>query len=113
MNPAMTKPWLPVSVHGLSEVPVSTGVYEIRDSDGVTTDIGYAGSRETFGLRSLIQRELGDGQHERYEFRWESHVIYMSRYVELVLEYKSRHDGQVPDKVRQRPVQIHGRITPT
>lgn len=112
MRPAITKPWHQVGAHELEQAPVGTGVYEIRDPNGVTTDIGYAGARETFGLRSLLQRELGDGQHDGYEFRWESHVTYMSRYVELVLEHMSRHDGQVPDRVRERPVQIHGHITP-
>lgn len=110
MSIEIGKPWLRATPAELAAAPVGTGIYEVRDASGITIDIGYAGAREPFGLRSVLTA-IADAAEERIEFRYESHVQYMSRYVELVLDYKNRH-GSVPSAVADRDTHADGHIDP-
>jgi hypothetical protein len=112
MSSWMTAAWRPATAEALAISAVGTGVYEIRDPDGEVVDIDYAGAREPFGLRSALERALADDLDRGYEFRYEPAVLYMSRYVELVLDHKFRHDGQEPARLVRRGVHIPGRIRP-
>jgi hypothetical protein len=111
MSPYMTKPWVDATPLELGRTPVTTGVYELRNGTGDVFDIGYAGSREHFGLRSCVQRLVEEADETGVQFRYEQHVQYQTRYVELVLSYRSRHDGHIPQRVAERRPAIHGRLS--
>ncbi|MER7274899.1 hypothetical protein ABT369_10610 [Dactylosporangium sp. NPDC000244] len=113
MSASMTKPWIDLTPAALAEIPVGTGVYEIRDAGGEVLDIGYAGAREPFGLRSAIQRvsaELAGQSGVGLQIRYEQHVQYRSRHIELVLSHRAHQDGRVPDRVAAREPAVHGRL---
>lgn len=110
MSVFMTKEWQDgTSAETLGKVPVSTGVYEIADASGTVVDIGIAGALEPFGLRSKIHGLADSYQVPDMRFRFEEHVQYQSRYVELVLSHISRH-GDVPPKVTERGEVFRGRL---
>jgi excinuclease UvrABC nuclease subunit len=112
MTAGMTKSWIVATPASLATIPVGTGVYEIRDEKGEVLDIGYAGSREPFGLRSRIADVLDDSVSTTREFRFEQHVQYHSRFVELILDHRAQHGGCLPDRVAMRSPSVHGRLTP-
>jgi hypothetical protein len=111
MSASMTKPWIDVTPSALAEIPVTTGVYEVRTAAGDVLDIGYAGSREPFGLRSALQRLVAEFGEQSLQLRYEQHVQYHSRYLELVLSYRAGHGGSVPDRVANRTPAVHGRLS--
>ncbi|WP_157890626.1 hypothetical protein [Mycolicibacterium goodii] len=108
----MTNPWIDATPEEITGIPVTTGVYEIRDQSGELLDIGYAGSREPFGLRSLLQRLVGEIDTDGLQFRYEQHVQYHTRYIELVLNHRARHDGVLPQRVAERRPLVHGHLSP-
>lgn len=112
MSAGMTRAWLPAGEKELERVPSTTGVYEIRREDGTVLDIGYAGSREPFGLTSRLRTVLGDAGWDGLQFRYESHVQYQTRYMELVLLHRAQHDGATPEGVANRPIAVPGRLSP-
>jgi hypothetical protein len=112
VSASMNKPWLDATSDVLAEIPVGTGVYEIRDPTGDVIDIGYAGSKEPFGLRSALQRLVHDLDSDALQLRYELHVQYHSRYVELVLSHRARHESSAPESVAHRMPAVHGRLTP-
>lgn len=111
MSAGMTKPWLDATEKVLAHVPVQTGVYEIRRGDEVL-DIAYAGSRENFGLRSAIGRAVGEWPDDSVQIRYEQHVQYQSRYLEVVLNHKAHHGGELPFPVANREPHVRGRLSP-
>ncbi len=108
----MSKPWRNVDAAQLDDIPCTTGVYEIRDRHGEILDIGYAGSREPFGLKSKIEAIVSEEARDGLQFRYELHVQYMTRYAELVLVHRARHNGAEPARVSQRPIPVEGRLHP-
>lgn len=108
----MDGPWTVATAAALAGISENTGVYEIRRRDGETIDIDYAGAHEPFGLRSAITAAVGASGDDSLEFRYEVHVLYMTRFLELVLEFRSRHDGVGPERVTRRHPEVAGRITP-
>lgn len=112
MSIAMTKAWRPASDAELSTIPSTTGVYELRRRDGELLDIGYAGSREPFGLASAIAAAVAAAGGDDLEFRHEVHVQYRSRHIELVLVHRSRTDG-LPPALEERYAHIRGRLSPS
>lgn len=104
--------WIVATSDGLAGVSENTGVYEIRRRDGDTIDIDYAGAREPFGLRSALVSAIGSDGDDTLEFRCEVHVLYMTRFAELVLEFRSRHEGVGPERVIARHAQVGGHIIP-
>jgi hypothetical protein len=111
MSAEMTKTWQPATPHVLAAVPCVTGVYQIRRTAGPVLDIGYAGARETFGLRSKLRAVVDELAGDDLELRFESHVQYQSRYVELVLLHRARHHGD-PPAVAQRAISVVGGMSP-
>jgi hypothetical protein len=111
----MTKPWLEAAPVEVAWIPAVTGVYEIRDANETVLDIGYAGAREPFGLRSAIravlESVLEEEGREGLQFRYESHVQYMTRYIELVLAHRALHGGEEPARVARRPIPVTGRLS--
>lgn len=108
----MRHAWVVATSESLTRITENTGVYEIRRRDDDTIDIDYAGVREPFGLRSAITSAIGPEGDDMLEFRYETHVLYMTRFIEVVLEFRSRHGGIGPERVAHRHPEVTGRITP-
>ena len=89
----LDKPWLPLTSEAITALPAQLGVYEVADDDGNVVRIGYAGGRETFGIRTALERELAGGSVTR--FRLEFNHGYMSRWEELLMAHMARH-GSLP-----------------
>lgn len=82
MSVRMTKPWIDLTEENIARLPGQTGVFQIGDAAGEVVEIGYAGGRSRFGLRSEIGERLaalGAG----HRFRYEVTMQYSSRYSEL------------------------------
>jgi hypothetical protein len=107
----MTKPWIELTAPNVARLPGCTGVYQVADEHGQVLDIGYAGGRSLFGLRSELGRvlaELGTG----HVFRCEVTAQYLSRYRELVNIAHTDH-GELPPMTARRGVRATGRIRPS
>lgn len=110
MSVRLTKPWIELTEENVRRLPGSTGVYQIGDGSGAVNDIGYAGGRSRFGLRSELAArlaELGAG----HAFRYEVTAQYLSRFHELV-NIAATDDGGLPSGLRERGVRPTGRIRP-
>lgn len=112
MSITMSKPWRPATEAELATLPSTTGVYELRRSNGELLDIGYAGSRSPFGLASTIAEAVAAHGGDDLEFRHEIHVQYRSRHIELVLVHRSQ-EGGLPPALAKRFAHIRGRISPS
>lgn len=86
----LNKPWTDVSPAALAHLPGALGVFELRDSAGEISFIGFAGGRTRYGLRSAITdsidqlRAAGDTPDG---FRYEVNQMYLTRYVEVLEKY--------------------------
>ena len=91
---AIRGPWRPLTAREAARVPAAVGVYEVRDADGETCSIGYAGARTRFGLRGVLI-ELAE-QHVGREVRTEVTTAYLSRWRELHGRHLARTGRPVP-----------------
>ncbi|MER5437688.1 hypothetical protein [Streptomyces sp. NPDC002790] len=112
MSVEISKPWRTATDAELEQIPCITGVYEVREGGGEVLDIGYAGAREPFGLRSRIKTVVIEEDREGLEFRYESHIQYLTRYAELVMVHRAHHEGAEPPRVAGREIPVKGRLTP-
>jgi hypothetical protein len=107
----MDKAWIDMTDESVARMPGCTGVYQIANAGGEVLDIGYAGGRSLFGLRSELADQLaalGSGR----KFRYEVTAQYMSRFLELVnIAYAD--NGELPPLLTQRGVRATGRIKPS
>lgn len=88
----LAKPWLELTAAAIDELPAQLGVYQIADAEGIVTKIGYAGGRETFGIRTALERELQAGGQQ---FRAELTHGYLTRWEELLMIHQHDH-GELP-----------------
>ena len=104
----MRGPWRALVPEQVASVGSQLGVYQLADSRGRVTLIGYAGGRSRFGLRG----EVGDhlGRADATTFRVEATSAYLSRYRELLMVHVADH-GVLPDGNREDPGRI-GRLSP-
>lgn len=105
----LDKPWRPLTAEEIARLPGQLGVYQIADGSGAILQIGQAGARAPFGLRSELQRELaerGDG----HQFRVEVNQQYRTRWFELLMVHKADHGGLPPDNAKNPPPL--GRLSP-
>lgn len=109
MTAGMTKTWLDATAEQLQDIAVSTGVYEVRAHSGEVLTIGYAGTHEVFGLRSKLGLVLA-GLDDKVQFRYEQHVIYQTRFVEIVLDHRARH-GSTPGQLGGPADSVAGRLS--
>lgn len=110
MSIAMATTWRAGTAAELSAVPSVTGVYEVRRrGHDELRGLDYAGTREPFGLASAIAREVEEGGD--VEFRYEVHIQYRSRLIELVLAHRARGDRFSP-QLAERLAHIKGRLDP-
>ena len=106
----LTKPWRALDAATVHAVPGNLGVYELGDEDGRVVYVGFAGGRSTFGLRSELERHLGNPAGAT-RFRYEVNMQYHSRYRELLMAHVAR-DGALPAMNRaERSVPL-GRLSP-
>ena len=95
MGMRMMKPVAELTEATIDALPAQLGVYEIVDLTGATIKIGYAGGRETFGMRTALHRELTDDVAGGLGFRHEFTHGYLTRWQELLMLYKADH-GALP-----------------
>ena len=106
----LTKPWRTLDPETVHAVPGNLGVYELGDGDGRVAYVGFAGGRSTFGLRSELERHLGN-VHGATRFRYEVNQQYHSRYRELLMAHVARDGERPPMNRTERPVPL-GRLSP-
>lgn len=101
--------WQPLTAEAVAALPGVVGVYEIADAEGNVADIGFAGARAIFGLRTKLEPWLekpGD-----WRFCYEITNSYLTRYRELVMVHQARY-GDLPELVRANPERVTGRLQP-
>ena len=102
----MTKPFQALSAEAVARLPGQLGVFELADSSGVVTIIGFAGGREPFGVRSALEPYVG-----RFpQFRWEATSAYLTRWQELCMVHIADHGSLPPDQPASP--QSFGRLSP-
>lgn len=90
----LTKPWRDLDEVEVALLPGQLGVFEIADEDGSTLELGFAGGRSRFGLRSAIPDAAA--RHEQAaRFRYEVTMQYWSRFEELLAVHLADH-GELP-----------------
>ncbi len=78
----VSRAWRPLEFAALAEVPVSTGVYALRDRAGGGVHLHVAGARSRFGLRGELtnaRESSGDGG---FDFTYVSTNNYFTLYRE-------------------------------
>lgn len=101
--------WRPLTPDAVDALPGTLGVYEIADGEGTVVDIGYAGARAVFGLRTMLEPWLE--KPGTWQFCYEVTSSYLTRYRELVMVHQARHGG-LPELVRANPERVTGRLQP-
>ncbi len=104
----LAKPWLDLDDAAIAALPGQLGVYEIGDAKGGTLELGFAGGRSRFGLRSAIA-EAAAKHLAASRFRYEVTMQYWSRFEELLAVYVADH-GELPPGNADRGVQRVGRL---
>lgn len=107
----MTKPWQQLSADAVNALPGQLGVYQLADSTGNVVEIGFAGARSTFGLRSEIARAVDRRPHGATQFRVEVNQQYSSRFQELLMVHVADF-GELPAANRENPPPRLGRMSP-
>ncbi len=104
----LAKAWLDLDEAAIAALPGQLGVYEIADAKGGTLELGFAGGRSRFGLRSAIAEAAA--KHEAAaRFRYEVTMQYWSRFEELLAVYLADH-GELPPGNADRGEQRVGRL---
>lgn len=106
----LDKPWRPLTAEEIARLPGQLGVYQIADASGAILQIGQAGARAPFGLRSELQRELAE-RGEGHQFRVEVNQQYRTRWFELLMVHKADHGSLPPDNEKNPPPL--GRLSPS
>ena len=104
----LTKPWSDLDDAAIAALPGQLGVFEIGDEEGAVLELGFAGGRSRFGLRSAIAETAA--KHERAaRFRYEVTMQYWSRFEELLAVHVADH-GELPAGNTDRGDRRVGRI---
>jgi hypothetical protein len=105
----LDKPWRELTSANVAGLAAELGVFQLADAEGRVLQIGYAGGRTLFGLRSELQAALAAG--EAAKFRTEVTAGYLSRYEELLMvhvaDFGALPEGNSADKSRRL-----GRLSP-
>ncbi len=102
------KPWRDLDDAAVAALPGQLGVFQIGDAEGVVLELGFAGGRSRFGLRSAIAETAA--KHERAaRFRYEVTMQYWSRFEELLAVHLADH-GELPVGNADRGDRRIGRI---
>lgn len=111
MSLGIDKPWQPLTAGAVKRVQGQLGVYQLGDASGNVVYVGYAGGRSLFGLRSELEKHLGDPSAEgrKAQFRFEVNMQYLTRYKELLMWHRAQA-GDLPELNRGEPVGRLGRL---
>lgn len=107
----VTKPWRPLTHEDATTLPGQLGVYELADAAGNTIEIGFAGGRALFGLRSELQRIAEAPPHGATHYRVEINTQYQTRFRELLMVYQADHGALPPVNAERPPINL-GRLSP-
>ncbi|MEZ5856745.1 MAG: hypothetical protein R3D67_19110 [Hyphomicrobiaceae bacterium] len=107
----MTKAWVALTPENIKKLPGQLGVFQLADGDGHVVFIGMAGGRSLFGVRSEIEKMLGDLPEGASQFRVEINQQYTTRYQELLMLHVHDHGG-VPAGNVGKPLPKLGRLSP-
>ena len=110
MGIRLDKPWQRLDDAAIAALPAQLGVYHIADSNGTVLSVGYAGSREPFGIQSALEREMELHGGAATRFRCEFTSNYRSRWDELLMLHLADH-GELPEPQRDQAARI-GRLSP-
>jgi hypothetical protein len=95
MSIRMEKPWIDLTSETVKALPGQLGVYQLADAGGSVVQIGFAGGRSLFGLRSELERALRERPGGAVRFRTEVNQQYTTRYHELLMLHVADH-GSLP-----------------
>lgn len=109
MGIRLAKPWIVLAAEAVRALPGQLGVFELGDGEGNVLQIGYAGGRSLFGLRSAIEA-AGQRQRGARQFRYEVTMQYLTRYQELLMLHLADH-GALPEGNREEKPTL-GRLSP-
>ncbi len=109
MGIRLAKPWIVLAAEAVRALPGQLGVFELGDGEGNVLQIGYAGGRSLFGLRSAIEA-AGQRQRGARQFRYEVTMQYLTRYQELLMLHLADH-GTLPEGNREEKLTL-GRLSP-
>ena len=111
MSIRMEKPWTELTPEAVKALPGQLGVYQLADSTGRVVQIGFAGGRSLFGLRSELERALRERPAGAALFRTEVNQQYTSRHLELLMLHVADH-GSLPVVNQADPPPRLGRLSP-
>jgi hypothetical protein len=109
MGIRLAKPWLSLSPAALDALPGQLGVFQLGDGEGRVLEIGYAGGRSLFGLRSAVAA-AARRRPAATRFRCEVTMQYLSRYQELLMLHQADH-GALPEGNQGERMTL-GRLSP-
>ena len=107
MSLDIDKPWQALSAENAGRLQGQLGVYQIADGSGKIVYIGYAGGKSLFGLRSELEKHVGNPA--KTQFRFEVNMQYQTRYRELLMLHVLTH-GELPELNRGEQVGRLGRL---
>lgn len=107
MSLDIDKPWQALNAENTHRLQGQLGVYQIADAAGKVVYVGYAGGKSLFGLRSELEKHVGNPA--KAQFRFEVNMQYQTRYRELLMLYVSTH-GDLPELNRGEQVGRLGRL---
>jgi len=108
----MEKPWIDLTPEAVKSLPGQLGVYQLADASGRIVQIGFAGGRSLFGLRSELERALRDRPAGAVRFRTEVNQQYTTRYRELLMLHVADHGSLPIVNAADPPVRL-GRLSPS
>ena len=111
MSIRLEKPWTELTPEAVKALPGQLGVYQLADAAGRVVQIGFAGGRSLFGLRSELERALRERPAGAVRFRVEVNQQYTSRYQELLMLHVADH-GSLPVVNQENPPVRLGRLSP-
>jgi hypothetical protein len=91
----MSQPWRHLNVEALETVPVSTGVFAVRDAASGIVSIHMAGARSALGLRGELETALRAPDGGSRDFTYVSTNNYFTLYRE-VTDFPDRFDAARP-----------------
>ena len=107
----LEKPWIELTAEAVRALQGQLGVYQLADSAGRVVQIGFAGGRSLFALRSELERALRDRPGGAVRFRAEVNQQYTTRHLELLMLHVADH-GSLPLVNAADPPPRLGRLSP-
>ena len=101
------KDWQALEPASLKRIKGQLGVFELGNESGEILYIGAADARSLFGLKGVLEANLGAATN----FRCEVTTMYSTRRQELLMLYHAEH-GHYPPLNRVEETRGLGRLSP-